>query len=89
MATVTKPPVKSRLTIKDAACHRLVRFLMRAYYETEHIVVVDCLLDLQVKNPNKSADRARRAREACAASRCERGLTRDRLVVSFACLVSL
>jgi transcription initiation factor IIE alpha subunit len=53
MSAATKPPVKSRLTIKDAACHRLVKFLMRAYYDQEHIVVVDCLLDLQVKLQNK------------------------------------
>lgn len=50
---VTKPPVKSKLSYKDEHCHRLVRLLMRAYYEKEHIVVIDCLLDLQIKQGNK------------------------------------
>lgn len=53
MSTVTKPPVKVKLSQKDEACHRLVRLLMRAYYGLEHVAIVDCLLDLQVKQANK------------------------------------
>jgi hypothetical protein len=30
--------------------------LMRAYYEPEHIAVIDCLLDLQHRQANKSVD---------------------------------
>lgn len=38
---------------QDEQCHRLVRLLMRAYYEKEHVAIVDCLLDMQVKQANK------------------------------------
>jgi len=54
--SVTKPPVRQKLSPKDEACHRLVRLLMRAYYQREHQVVVDCLLDLQVKQANKVSE---------------------------------
>ena len=53
MTSVTKPPVRLKLSGKDAECHRLVRLLMRAYYEKEHVAVIDCLLDMQVKQSNK------------------------------------
>lgn len=29
---------------------------MRAYYEKEHVAIVDCLLDMQVKQANKSVN---------------------------------
>ena len=41
---------------QDEQCHRLVRLLMRAYYEKEHVAIVDCLLDMQVKQANKSVN---------------------------------
>lgn len=51
-----------------AECHRLVRMLMRAYYEPEHIAVIDCLLDLQHRQANKSVDMCNR--RTCSGADC-------------------